>query len=98
MQRFQPARSISLRRLPKSIGLMSSAGGAPFARLAPGLRVAIGGDHNDRYIRARPRALGKSSRPLIPGMLMSDRIKISDDTVARRYRPAPPRPIGQTPW
>ena len=41
--------------------------------------------------------LGSSSRPLIPGMLMSDRIKISEAASASVMREARQPQIGQTP-
>jgi hypothetical protein len=47
-------------------------------RLAFRLCVAIGGDHDDRNARSQCLGLGNSSRPLIPGMLMSERIKMND--------------------
>ena len=43
-------------------------------RLTLGVRIAVG----SRNIRANGLYLGRSSKPLIPGMLMSDRIKMRE--------------------
>ena len=55
--------SISSRSAAKSIGLVSSAS-APFSeRLALGLRVAVGGDHDHRHVRPRRLRLGQKLKP-----------------------------------
>ena len=78
--------SISLRSVAKSIGLVNSAS-APFSKAL-------------RFVSASPYAViimtgtsgrsalafGRSSRPLIPGMLMSERIKMSDTPAASVMR------------
>jgi hypothetical protein len=45
-------------------------------RPAASLCVAIGGDHDDRHVGPRLPRLGRRSRPLMPGMLASERIRI----------------------
>jgi integrase len=56
--------------------LREQAGRAALHRLAAGLRVAIGGDHDNRTSGRACRALSKRSRLLIPGMFTSERIRI----------------------
>src|SRR3954447_6532892 len=65
------------RRLPKSIGLVSSASAPPskafrLVSASPYAIIMMTGTSG----RAA-RALGNSSRPLIPGMLMSEKMRIS---------------------
>src|SRR4029077_9447799 len=78
--------SISLRNTAKSIGLARKASAPPssalrFVSASPYAVIMVA-----RTIRRGAFALGKSSRPLIPGMLMSERIKISDTPAASAMR------------
>ena len=56
--------------------------GTTFQGLALGLGVPIGGDHNNRDIGTGGFCLGKHSRPVIPGMLMSDRVRMIETPFA----------------
>ena len=61
----------------KSIGLVNRPAGFALDRLAPRILVAIGGDHDDGHVGHAPGcARGNNSRPLMPGMLMSDRMRM----------------------
>src|SRR5262245_12670475 len=87
---------------PEIDGLGEKRFSAALQCLALGLRIAIGGDHNDRYIGSS-LALGKSSSPVIPGILMSDRIRISDTPAASAIRRSAMSPdwansIVKRPW
>ncbi len=63
-------------------GLCQERLGSAFQGFSLGIRVAVGGDHNDGTSGRAALAFGKSSRPVIPGMLMSERIRINDAPAA----------------
>jgi len=73
---------------PKIYRLGEKRFGAALQSLALGLGITVGGDHDDRNVGPRGLrfVLGNSSKPLIPGMLMSETIRMSETSAASVMR------------
>ena len=78
-------RSFSLRRRCKVDGLCEKRLGAALKRFTFRVCITIRRNHDYRNVGAQlPWPLATAPRPLIPGMLMSDRMKMSDRRAASR--------------
>ena len=78
--------SISLRSRRKIYRLGQKRLCAVLQRLTLRLRITVGGNHDYRNVGPQRLRLWQQLKPLIPGMLMSERIKMSETSPASVMR------------